>query len=63
MQAANGAAPGEQPAPAPAAAPQAPFPNPGQAAQAQPAQFGIATGQPAGADPAIQTMLDDFFKG
>jgi hypothetical protein len=60
MQAANGAAPGEQPAPAPAAAP---FPNPGQAAQAQPAQFGIATGQPAGADPAIQTMLDDFFKG
>jgi hypothetical protein len=63
MQAANGAAPGEQPAPAPSAAPQAPFPNPGQATQAQPAQFGIATGQPAGADPAIQTMLDDFFKG
>jgi hypothetical protein len=64
-----------QPAPA---APQAPFPHPGQqtapqgqfqpstAPGALPGQldaFGMGQGQPAGADPAIAAVLDNFFKG
>jgi hypothetical protein len=43
---------------------QAPFPHPGAGQQAQPqqAEFGIAQGQPAAANPELATMLDDFFK-
>jgi hypothetical protein len=42
---------------------QAPFPQPGAGQQAQPqqAEFGIAQGQPAVANPELATMLDDFF--
>ena len=59
MQEANGGTP---PAGA-SAAPQAPFPHPGQtAAQAAPAaNFGIAQGQPAAANPELSAMLGDFF--
>ena len=45
-----------------ASPPQAPFPHPGQQAQPQQAEFGIAQGQPAAANPELATMLDDFFK-
>lgn len=62
------AAPGNGQAPQqPAAAPQAPFPHPGQTAAApapgseQQGSFGIAQGQPAAANPALSSMLDDFF--
>ena len=63
MQAANGAASPQQPAPEVQLAPQAPFPHPGApAAPAAPAgAFGIAPGTPAAADPGVSTMLDSFF--
>ncbi len=45
------------------AAPQAPFPHPGQqtAPAAPAANFGIAQGQPAAANPELSGMLDSFF--
>jgi cytosine/adenosine deaminase-related metal-dependent hydrolase len=70
--AANGQAPQQ-----PAAAPQAPFPHPGQQTQPQGTQafianapsqqapqgsFGIAPGTPVAADPAVSTILDNFFR-
>jgi hypothetical protein len=77
MQAANGAqpvavgpnAPGSA-AGNPTTAPlRAPFPNPGAGQPAQatggtplpPNNFGIAQGQPAGGNPEVSAMLDDFF--
>lgn len=72
MAEANGAPATGQAPQQPAAAPQAPFPHPGQVAQAPTGQvvggpaaqgsFGMAAGQPAAANPELSTMLDDFFK-
>jgi len=76
MTAANEVAGANQLPQQPAAAPQAPFPHPGQQTQPQGTQafitnapsqqapqgsFGIAAGTPAAADPAVSTMLDNFF--
>jgi hypothetical protein len=76
MQAANQPSPngsGSTSAPAPAGAPlRAPFPNPGlqgglpgagqpTGTQLPPNNFGIAQGQPAGGNPEVSAMLDDFF--
>lgn len=68
MQAAQGQPAVPQPAPAVPGAPQAPFPHPaspsavpGTISQAAPGSFGMATGQPAAANPELNTMLDDFF--
>jgi hypothetical protein len=74
MQAANGAAPAQaspQPAATGGAPLRAPFPNPGQqgglpgtgqqTTQVPPNNFGIAQGQPAGGNPEVSAMLDDFF--
>lgn len=64
MAAANGAAGHPQPT---GQAPQAPFPHPGAQQTAAASQvpsegsFGIAQGQPAGANPEVSAMLDDFF--
>lgn len=77
MQAAQPQGGGLSPAPAAQTAPQAPFPVsqapgalPGQldafpAASGAPAQpqFGMAAGQPVGANSEVSAMLDDFFKG
>lgn len=68
MAEANGAPTNGQTPVQPAAAPQAPFPHPptqaasaGQAPAPQ-GNFGMAPGQPAAANPELNTMLDDFFK-